>query len=79
MLSLPGENLALDVAGLFRSRLGVQANIELQLQVVGRLGTIQVQLHVSDLLNQSLIGVLEPQAQGDSVSSFEIWLVQTEQ
>jgi hypothetical protein len=57
----------------------VQANIELQLQIVGLFGSIQVQLDISHLLNQPLLGVFESETQGHSLSPLEILLIQSKQ
>ena len=57
----------------------MQANIELQLQIVGLFGSIQVQLNISHLLNQPLLGVFESETQGHSLSSLEILLIQSKQ
>lgn len=57
----------------------MQANVELQLQLVGFLGSIQVQLDISHLLNQPLLCVFEPETQGHSLSPLEILLIQSKQ
>ena len=78
-MSVPGECLVLEATEPIESRLGVKANIELQLQIVGLFGSIQVQLDISHLLNQPLLGVFEPETQGDSLSPLEIPLIQSKQ
>jgi hypothetical protein len=63
-ISVPGECLP----RASRLGLGVQANIELQLELVGLSGSIQIQLHIPHLLNQPLLGILESETQGNSMS-----------
>ena len=78
-MSIPGEYLVLEATNQIESRLGVQANVELQLQIVGLFGSIQVQLDISYLLNQPLLSVFESETQGHSLGPLEILLIQSKQ
>lgn len=78
-MSVPGEYLGFEVSEQPDSRLGVQTNVELQLQVVVLFGSIQVQLDISHLLNQPLLGVFEAETQSHPLGPLKILLIQSKQ